>query len=108
MARVYLPTTLAELAVHHRDELVPPGNDRFVVVTEDEDEEYAALQAAAEASAARGATRRVVLVAEVEEPDGEVPRSRWVAVHADPTAVHAPDDDLGWFGVQEIPDLLRD
>ena len=100
----------------------------------DEDElAYAALMAAADDSAVLLADaardfpddpdrpRRVVLVAEVERVT-EDPESTTVgidtaiafrllqAVHVDTQDVDvaSPEDlgDLGWFGVQEIPDLL--
>jgi hypothetical protein len=106
MARVYLPTTLADLGRYVADGRVPASADRFVAAEEDEESEYAALMAAAEASAGLGATRRVVLVAEVEDPDGDVPLDRLAAVHADTRDDVPPEEDLGWFGVQEIPVLL--
>jgi hypothetical protein len=101
----------------------------------DEDElAYAALMAAADDSAALLADalaaddgadeerlRRVVLVAEVErvtedrestavDVDTAISWRLLQAVHADTHDVALASDqdlgDLGWFGVQEIPDLL--
>jgi hypothetical protein len=111
MIRVYLPGSLADLARYVAAGEVPPEVERFVAAEEDEESEYAALRAAADAAAdaAPGpARRRVVLGAEVADPDAAVPLDRLVAVHADSTPDADPEDDLGWFAVQEIPDLLRD
>ena len=112
--RVYLPLTVALLAeLHAAGEAIV--TDDFVVAEDDsEDGEYAALMTAADASTAllTGAGRRVVVVAELEkepEPGWTIPLKRIVAVHADPEdrPVDAdPDEDLGWYGVQEIPQLL--
>jgi hypothetical protein len=107
MARVYLPTTLAALGEFVDRGRVPATVERFVAAAEDEESEYDTLVAAAEASAALGARRRVVLVAEVDDPDGDVPFDRLAAVHADVRDDAPADDDLGWYGVQEIPDLLE-
>jgi hypothetical protein len=112
--RIYLPLTVAGLAAADADAGVDATDDLVVAVDDSEDEEYAALMTAADASAAllEGPGRRVVLVAELErvpEPGDRIPRKRWVAVHADEADRPAdadPDDDLGWFGVQEIPHLL--
>jgi hypothetical protein len=106
MPRIYLPTTLAQLGDFVAAGTVPATVDRFVAASADEESEYDALMAAAEGSAALGADRRVVLVAEVDDPDAEVPLDRLAAVHADTRDGAPPEDDLGWFGVQEIPDLL--
>jgi hypothetical protein len=112
--RVYLPTTLALLAEQHADGAVVVTDDVVVAEDDSEDAEYDALMTAADASAARlaGPGRRVVVVAELDrEPEAgwTVPLKRVVAVHADTAdrAVDAdPDEDLGWFATQEIPDLL--
>jgi len=54
----------------------------------------------------------VVVVAEVtaSRVPPSVSLAEVVAVHADPDDVPgqgaAPDDDLGWYATQEIPDLL--
>jgi hypothetical protein len=104
--RVYLPTSLDDLAGYVAAGVVPVAVERFVAQDSDEESEYSALVAAAEASAALGAARRVVLVAELDDPDAPVALARLAAVHADPAAGADPDDDLGWYAVQEIPDLL--
>jgi hypothetical protein len=112
--RIYLPATLHLLADYLDARVVPAAADRWVAAGEDEESEYDALQEAAAASAALvgGTGRRVVLVAEVADADAAVPLREVVAVHADTEPVDLagdPDDlpDLGWFGVQEIEDLLR-
>lgn len=110
--RVYVPaslTALAELAA--RGEL-PASTDRFVADDETEEAEYDALAEAAAASAALlgAAGRRVVVVADLDDPDGPVPITLVAAVHADPDEVDPASGDLpdlGWYAVQEIPDLLR-
>ncbi|MGB0101419.1 MAG: hypothetical protein WBP61_14170 [Nocardioides sp.] len=112
--RVYVPSTLALLAEQHADGavLVP----EVVVVAEDEteDAEYAALMTAADASTSllAGPGRRVVVVVELDkvpEPGWTIPFKRVAAVHVDThdRPVDAdPDEDLGWFATQEIPDLV--
>ncbi|MEI2712376.1 MAG: hypothetical protein V9G04_03530 [Nocardioides sp.] len=106
--RVYIATTLPELAVWHAQGLVPADGVRFVAPDESEEGEYAALEAAAEASSELlgGLGRRVVVVAETADEDAEVPWSRVEAVHAG-----AVDDDhredLGWYATQEIADLVK-
>jgi hypothetical protein len=111
--RVYLPATLTVLAeLAARGEL-PASTDRFVAAEETEEAEYDALTEAAAASAALlgSAGRRIVLVADLDDPDGPVPLTLVAAVHADTDDVE-PDaedlPDLGWYAVQEIPDLLGD
>ena len=114
MTRVYVPLTLDALGAAHAEDAVVATDDVVVAVDDSEDEEYAALMTAADVSAAlAGPTgRRVVLVAELDrvpEAGDRIPRKRWVAVHADDAERGAdadPDDDLGWFGVQEIPQLV--
>jgi len=109
--RVYVPATLTALAeLAARGEL-PPATDRYVAQDESEEAEYEALTEAASASAALlgGVGRRVVIVADVPDPDGPVPVTLVAAVHADPAAVDPADadlPDLGWYAVQEIEDLL--
>ena len=109
--RVYVPASLTALAeLVARGEL-PPSSDRFVAADDTEEAEYDALGEAAEASAAMlgGVGRRVVVVAEVPDPDGAVPLTLVEAVHADTADVDPGVDDLpdlGWYAVQEIPDLL--
>ena len=105
--RVYLPTTLAELAGHAAAGLVPAGTERFLAPDDTEEGEYAALVEAATASAALpGAARRVVLVAEVTDADAAVPMRDVVAIHVDSREDADPDDDLAWFATQELPQLL--
>lgn len=113
--RVWIPTTLTDLATAHAAGEVPPGEGRLTA-PEDEEQEYAALLEAADASAALLAARgepggrRTVLVAELgddEDPDGAVPMRRVQAVHVDTREDAAEDDDLGWFATQEVPFLLR-
>jgi hypothetical protein len=93
-----------------------------------EEWEYAALMAAAEDAAAAltedDRPRRVVLVADVDDVtegrestevsvDSAIPMRLVAAVHADtddvdlaPPADPSSLGDLGWFGVQEIGDLI--
>lgn len=113
--RVWIPTTLADLAAAHAAGEVPAGAGRLTAL-EDEEDEYAALLEAAAASAALLATRgepggrRTVLVAEPGDgvdPDGPVPWRRVQAVHVDTREHAGEDDDLGWFATQEVPLLLR-
>jgi hypothetical protein len=108
--RVYVPATLRTLAGYVEAGQVA-GGERFVATDESEEAEYDALTEAADASAALldGPGRRVVVVAEVADDDAAIPMSLVAAVHADSGEVDpAADDlpDLGWYAVQEIPDLL--
>lgn len=106
--RVYLPTTLAGLAGFDTAGEIPESVDRLTPPDDDEESEYLTLMSAADASAELlgGSGRRVVVVAEVTDPAAVVPLSAVVAVHADVADFTDPDDDLGWFATQEIPDLL--
>lgn len=113
MTRIYLPATRTLLAEWYAAGEVPLGEGGFVAPDDSEEAEYAALMTAADASAGllAGPGRRVVVV--VETPDGATPATvplRLVAaVHADVEDRPAdadPDEDLGWFARQEIPDLI--
>jgi hypothetical protein len=111
VTRVYLPTTLAGLARLRDDGSLAASDERYVADGDTEEQEYAALMAAAADSAARldGPGRRVVVVADVADPDGVVPLRDVVAVHADPEGRPAgadPDEDLGWYATQELDQLL--
>ena len=115
--RLYVPATLDLLARWHAAGEVPvadPGTlGAFEAPDDSEEGEYAALMSAADVSAelVAGPGRRVVLVVETgssgtSEP---VPARDWQAVHADPADRPMgadPDEDLGWFATQEIPDLI--
>ena len=132
---MYIPSSLAGLAQLTEDGGIGPAPVRAHGVTQwlrqswpeaDEDEwAYAALMAAADDSAAaltpEDIPRRLVLVAEVDDvtEEGEstgvsvdtaIALRRLDAVLADTGDVDPTSTDLGdlgWFGVQEIPDLLR-
>ena len=111
MTRRYLPSTLADLA-RDWERPGPAVGDAVVATDESEEAEYAALTEAADRSAERlagapdGSRRRVVVVVE----DGADPAApRWsdvVAVHVDDHDDAHPDDELGWWATQEVPDLL--
>ena len=111
MTRVYVPATLTDLARYAADGLVPSSADRLVATGDDEESEYAALSEAATESSAllNGPGRRVVVVADVVDADGEIAMSAVVAVHCDtrdrPPGAD-PDEDLAWFATQEIPELV--
>ena len=133
--RIYVPTTLTALAGYVADGGVGPTPVRARAVTawlreawpeaDEEEWEYAALMAAADDSAAlltdEDPPRRVVVAADVDsvvesedsslvEVDSAFPMRLVKAVHADTDDIErrAPGDlgDLGWYAVQEIPDLL--
>jgi hypothetical protein len=111
VTRLYVPATMVSLAeLHHAGVL--DSTDAFVAPDESEEAEYDALVAAAEASAGLlselgpGLRRRVVVVADVTGEPPTVSLVDVVAVHADPVDDVPPDDDLGWYATQEIPDLL--
>jgi hypothetical protein len=109
--RVYVPTTLAGLAKLRDEGSLPASVERYVADGDDEQSEYAALVAAAVEAAGLlgGPGRRVVVVAEIPDPDGAVPLRDVVAVHADPEERPAdadPEDDLAWYATQEIDALL--
>lgn len=131
--RVYLPTTLGELASALSDGGFGPAPIRAHAVTEalreasgegsDEEWEYAALMAAAEESRELvpdgEPVRRVVVAAEVQEAvptpgevtgvevPGAVAMRDVAAVHADLSEADAArGEDLCWFATQEITDLV--
>jgi len=111
--RIYLPTTTAGLARLREEGSLPAGVERYVADGDSEEQEYAALMAAAADSAQLldGPGRRVVVVADVADPDGAVPLRDVVALHADPDERRAgadPEEDLGWYATQEIDALLGD
>jgi hypothetical protein len=110
--RIYLATTMAGLARLRDDGSLPASVDRYVSDGDSEEQEYAALMAAAADSAELlgGPGRRVVVVADLADPDGAVPLRHVIAVHADPEDRPAdgdPEEDLGWYATQEIDDLLQ-
>ncbi|MGZ8744981.1 MAG: DUF6912 family protein, partial [Nocardioides sp.] len=111
--RAYVPATRSRLADWYAGGAVPADAERVLAPADDENSEYDALMTAADLALALGPEdgRRVVVVAEAEDPSGEgaLPLRHWVAVHcdvADRPAAADPDDDLAWFGVQEIPHLI--
>jgi hypothetical protein len=111
--RVYVPATLMLLAEYAENGTVPAGAERLIAAEETEESEYDALCAAAEASAALvgDSGKRVVIVADVPDPDAAFGFDRVRAVHADTEVLDLgadPDDlpELGWFATQEIPDLF--
>jgi hypothetical protein len=107
-ARVYVPTDLGGLARLLDEQVLPASPDAVVAPDDDEATEYAALMTAA--SSCPDPTRRVVVVAEVADPDGPVRLGQVMAVHADETPRPAgadPDEDLGWFALTEMSLLLR-
>jgi hypothetical protein len=112
MTRLYLPATLARLADLEGGAVLDTA-EAFVAAEESEESEYHALVAAGEASAGLvaglgdGLRRRVVVVAEVAGEQAGIGIGDVVAVHADPEDDAYPDDDLGWYATQEIPDLVR-
>ncbi len=134
--RVYVPTSLEALARFSEDGGIGPSPVHAHAVTawlreewpeaEQDDREYAALTAAADDSARflgpDDRPRRVVVVAEVEgvtedrestgvTVDAAIAMRLVRAIHADTEDVDPADPenlgDLGWFGVQEIPNLFH-
>lgn len=112
MTRIYVPTTIAELSQWYAAAAIPAAafEDAYEAPDETEEGEYAALMSAADASAERlrGPGRRIVLVVDAGAA-APVPLRDVLAVHADLADRPAgadPDEDLGWFGVQEISTLL--
>ena len=87
---------------------MPADVERIVAEDDSEEAEYAALMTAADASASlvAGSGRRVVLVADVADAAGAVPKKSWASVHVDTEDDADPDDDLAWYATQEISDVL--
>ncbi|WP_323791139.1 DUF6912 family protein [Nocardioides sp.] len=111
MTRVYLPTTVDRVRGLVASGSIAADPEPFEADGDDEAAEYAALMSAADASTTliQGPGRRVVLVAEVADAGAPIALADLVAVHADVAdrGVDAdPDEDLAWFGVQEIDSLL--
>jgi len=116
VTRAYVPATRDLLRAWYAAGGVPTDAERVLAPGDDEDTEYAALMTAADLAAhlaadlGAGDRRRVVVVAAGPgEGEGPLALRDWVAVHcdvADRPADADPDDDLGWFAVQEIPDLI--
>jgi hypothetical protein len=111
VSRVYVPTTLDGLTRLRDQGSLPASAERYVADGDSEEQEYAALMAAAVESAELldGPGRRVVVVADLVDPDGAVPLRDVVAVHADPVdrpAGAEPDEDLAWYATQELDALL--
>lgn len=130
--RVYLPATWADLAELAATGVLPAGTRPAHAVTagvraaladcDEEEKEYAVAEVAAAGSAA---SRRVVLVAEVEDTavdtvdanaaddpsvvqvTVQIRRRDLAALLVDAEGA-SPEDDLLWFGVQELADLLAD
>ena len=111
MTRRYVPTTLPDLARDWKAE-GPQVIDPVRAEGDTEESEYAALMTAADASAERvagladGQRRRVVVVAETAVADQPVSWRDVVALHIDDSDDAGADDDLAWFAIQEIGDLL--
>lgn len=122
--RSYVPATWEALVAFGRDGAwaLPDGVEPVVAEMgadgDVEEYEYAALMTAADGST-RLATqlgvpglRRVVVVVESPTAPGagdRVQLSDVAALHldtADRVPDSDPDDDLAWFGVQELPNLL--
>ena len=113
VTRIYVPATLELLADWYAAGELPGTADGYAAPDDSEEAEYAALMSAADDSAAllAGPGRRVVIVVDAPAALGDqvVPLKLVAAVHADLADRPAgadPDEDLGWFATQEIPDLI--
>jgi hypothetical protein len=102
--RVYVPATLDGLARLADEGRLPASPDAVVAPDDDEETEYDAMMTAA--GFAAGSGRRIVVVAEVDDPDAAVRLDQVVAVHADDHDDAGPDEDLAWYAVTEIPVVL--
>jgi hypothetical protein len=114
VTRYYMPTTIGLLREQIRDGQIS-DHEQIWAQGDGEEGEYVALMWAAEESQRLlgGPGRRVVVVAESDQPAVDVPTplSDVVAYFADPAdrAVDAdPDEDLCWYATQEIDALLGD
>jgi len=111
VTRIYLPTTIQRVRGLLETRSIVPDPEPFEADGDDEGAEYSALMSAADVSTSLldGPGRRVVLVAEVSDASAPLALSDLVAVHADvadrPEGAD-PDEDLAWFGVQEIDSLV--
>ncbi len=111
MTRVYVPATIALLRAWREAGAVPAEafEDAYEAPDETEEGEYAALMSAADAAVELGprlgADRRVVVVVDAGAA-APVPFAEVLAEHADEAPYRDVEDDLGWYGVQEIDDLL--
>jgi hypothetical protein len=113
VTRIYVPATLELLADWYANGELPGTADGYAAPDDSEEAEYAALMSAADDSTAllAGPGRRVVVVVDAPAALGDqvVPLKLVAAVHADLADRPAdadPDEDLGWFGTQEIPQLI--
>lgn len=104
--RLYVPATVDLLRTYRDAASIPEDAERIVAADETEEAEYLALMTAADASVELGADRRVVIVADRPIEYGEIPWSELVALHADGTPFADPDDEPGWYGVQEVSAIL--
>ena len=104
--RLYVPATLALLNQYRENATIPADVERVVADDETEDAEYLALMTAADLSAERGTRRRVVIVVDRPVEEGAIPWSEIAAVHADAVPFTDPDDEPGWYGVQEVANLI--
>ncbi len=108
--RLYLPVTPDDLAEALRTGSVRLPAETVAAPDESEDAEYEALLVAADVSAElvaglpAGRRRRVVVVTESREDP--VRLRDVVAIHADDADDADPDSDLGWYGTQELGDLV--
>lgn len=104
--RLYVPATPALLGQYRDAGTIPADVERVVAPDESEDAEYSALLTAADLAAALGAARRVVIVAEGASDDAAIAFRDVVAVHADVEDNADAEEDLGWFAVQEVDQVI--
>lgn len=104
--RLYVPATVDLLRRYRDAAAIPEDAERIVAADDSEEAEYLALMTAADSSAALGADRRVVIVADRPIEYGEIFWSELVALHADGVPFTDPDDEPGWYGVQEVGAIL--
>lgn len=104
--RLYIAATLSLLNKYRASGVIPDDVERVVAEDESEDAEYLALMTAADLSAEMGVRRRVVIVVERAGEAGDISWSEIVAVHADAVPFTDPDDEPGWYGVQEVANLI--